>query len=464
MPEATTAIAGAAIGANLIGGVLGQKDAKKARAQEQSAIDRQLAIIEDQDRRYQELVDKIPAESKDMIDRLNKAYAESNLMLEQAKLAEDDKAVKLFESQRALVQSHLASELEAIGQNSKEFTGLIDELSGKALELINSDEDANAELKNAYKKESDAALTNLNKMADLSEKRLGDVLKTGLPPGAAAVISKVQQGVTDLKRKTMDFESKLGKGGSASRVSAIELEGLKMIGETTANLQMQGNELISQGIQQIAGLAGEAENLSARRMQGLQETRGRNTLAALQPYQEAKLAGKQAEGAQSLTAMGNANTETRRLTGAEGDASLARENQYARDRMSLFSGKVAGEQDVQERGQDLAFTGQAQSARIASSMADIFGAQAQNYANMNKELRASSMGLFQTAAMAGAGGVMSGGMPGTTGFDATKFGQGAMLGGYGVDLRPRTSMFAPVGTTGTSGTMGSVSVAGTARR
>jgi len=357
------------------------KEASKARAGSEQLQTANIVLMIQQLQKFDRLIADYPRQTKEMLGNITASYVDLQAMVDQAKTDGDEELALIFQSQRDLVSTHLTAELEAIGANKDELLSTIQEFSDSALEYAMQDEDARDRLRAEYKKEADRAVGNLNKMADASAQRIDSILKTGLPEGAAANISKVSQGVADLKRKTSELEAARGKGGSASRSTAVDLEGLKIIGETTANLKAQAiGEMVqaSQVQRQLLGAAGE-------RMSMLQPTRGAALAEAQKPFQEASVRAIGEAGVRSLTSLANANVETRRLTGAEGEASLAREDQYLRDRMSLRQGQLAAETRVKEREQDLISAATAGQAVQSRSMADILSAQSQNYSNMAKE-------------------------------------------------------------------------------
>lgn len=423
------AVGGASLVGGLASGIMGSKGAKRqANAAGQIEAQR-MALMREQMDAFKKLIKDLPQQSQEYMTKIAKSHAQINAMLEEAKAQGDQQSIQLFQAQRDMVESHFSAESEAIGLNTQEMMGAIDALSNKALEMVNQDEDIKDQLRSAYKKEADQAVSSLSKMAEMSGQRIDNILKTGLPEGAAANISKISQGVADLKRRTTEFESARGKGGAASRGTAVDLEGLKMIGETTANLRAQARgELVQEG-----AIQGQLQQAAGQRMAGLQPTRSAATLAATQPYDMAKLDVQQQGGQQQLTAMGNKNVQIRSLTGAEGDASLAREQEFAQSRMALEQGRTAQEMGVMERQQDLTGAYTAQQAGQARSMADIMGVQAQNYSNMAMQSRAQSQAAFgqvmQTGVGAAAGyGGAFGGQAGT----ASAAGQGAMFTGYNI--------------------------------
>ena len=427
MPAPLIAAAGIMAVASVGQGVMASRDAKKDRQSAERMQDRELALMQEQMDNFQALIKDLPKESQEYMTKIAASHANLTAMMEEAKVSGDDQAAQAFQAQRDLVESHFAAESEAIGLNTQEILSSVDALSSKALELVNQDENVRDQVRAEYKKEADKAVGNLSKMADVSGQRINNILKTGLPEGAAANISKINQGVADLKRKTMEFESARGKGGAASRGTAVDLEGLKMIGETTASLRAQArNELQQEGqIQQ------QLNDAAGKRMAGLQPTRSAATLAATQPYDMAKLDVQQRGGQQQLTAMGNKNVQIRSLTGAEGDASLAREQEFMQNRMSMEQSRTAQEMGVMEREQDLkgAYTGQ--QAGQARSMADIMGVQAQNYSNMAQQSRAQAQQAYGQAARMGMGAAAgAGGMFGGSG--ASGAAQGAVFTGYGI--------------------------------
>jgi hypothetical protein len=185
-------------------------------------------------------------------------------------------------------------------------------------------------------------------------------------------------------------------------------------------------------LQQAGQIQGQLQQAAGQRMAAMQPTRGAAELAARSPYQQMAAGTVMQAGQQSLTAQGNALAETRRLTGAEGETSLARQDQYNRDRMSLLTSQSATEIGVKQREQDLISAATAGQASQARSMADIMGAQAQNYANMAAQSQAQAMQGYALAARTGAG-MMAG--YGTTG-TAAGAGQGGLYGGFGIGSMP----------------------------
>lgn len=425
MSGIATAIGGAA----LIGGVVSSKNAKRQQSSADAMNAEQIALMREQIDAFKALIKDLPEQSQEYMTKIAQSHAKLSALLEEAKASGDEQAAQAFQAQRDLVESHFAAESEAIGLNTQEMMSSIDALSDKTLAMVNENEDIRDKLRADYKKEADKAVGNLSKMAEMSGQRIDNILKTGLPEGAAANISKISQGVADLKRKTMEFESAQGKGGAASRGTAVDLEGLKMIGETTASLRAQArNEL-----QQEGQIQGQLQQAAGERMAGLKPTRTESALAYTQPYQMAKLDVKQQGLDQQLTAMGNKNVQIRSLTGAEGDASLAREQEFMQNRMSMEQSRTAQEMGVSERQQDLtgAYTGQ--QAGQARSMADIMGVQAQNYSNMAQQSRAQSQAAFGQAMQAGVGAVAGyGGAFGGKAGTGAAAGQGAMFTGYGI--------------------------------
>jgi hypothetical protein len=425
MPDPVTGTVAALGGGSLISGVLGSKDAKKSQAAANDLNAQQLAMMQEQIDNFKALIAELPKQSQEYMSKIAASHAMLSTMLEEAKAQGDTQAAQAFQSQRDLVESHFTAESEAIGLNTQDMLNSIDDISNKTLEMVNADEDIKDRIRGEYKKEADKAVGNLSKMAEMSGQRIDNILKTGLPEGAAANISRISQGVADLKRKTMEFESARGKGGAASRGTAVDLEGLKMIGETTANLRAQArNELAQEG-----QIQGQLQQAAGERMTRLKPTRTESALAYTQPYQMAKLDVKQQGGQQQLTALGNKNVQIRNLTSAEGDASLAREQEFAQTKMGMAQSRTAQEMGVMEREQDLtgAYTGQ--QAGQARSMADIMGVQAQNYSNMAMQSRAQATAAYGQAAKIGVGAMA--GASGAFGTDVTAA-QGALFTGMGI--------------------------------
>ena len=373
-----------------IGGVISSNSASKSAKKARALENERMALVREQMDNFKKLINDLPKQSRDFMEKIAKSHARISALLDEAKTNGDTQASQSFQAQLDMVETHFTAEAEAIGLNTQEMLGAIDAISTKTVELVNQDEDVKDQLRAEYKKEADQAIGNLSKMADLSGQRMDNILKTGLPEGAAANISKISQGVADLKRKTMEFEAARGKGGAASRGTAVDLEGLKMIGETTASLRAQARDQLSQEGQ----IQEQLQQAAGQRMAGLQPTRSAATLAATQPYDMAKLDVQQQGEQQQLTAMGNKNVQIRNLTGAEGDASLAREQEFMQNRMALEQGRSAQEMGVKEREQDLKGAYTAQQAGQARSMADIMGVQAQNYSNMASQSRAQAQAAF----------------------------------------------------------------------
>jgi hypothetical protein len=433
-------LAGVGLATNLVSGFMGSKSAKKQQGQANALQARQIALMEEQVQNFKNLIKDLPKQTQDYMDKIGNSFLEISALLNEAKLSGDEQSAQIFQSQRDMVESHFAAETEAIGLNTQEMLGSIEQMSNAAMDLVNQDEDIKDEIRKEYKVEADKAVNNLSKMAEASGQRIDNILKTGLPEGAAANISKISQGVSDLKRKTMDFEAARGKGGAASRGTAVDLEGLKLIGETTANLRAQARgELVQEG-----QIQGQLQQAAGNRAQMLQPTRGAATLLAKQPYDMAALNVQDQAGSRQLTALGNKNVGLRQLTGAEGEASLAREQEYMRDRMSLEQGKNAQEMSIMEREQDLKGAYTAQQAGQARSVADILGAQAQNYSNMAQQSRATAMAAYGTAAKTGMG--MVAGYNGAFGGEAGTWkaaGEGGMYTGMGVMPKSYMDMLMP---------------------
>ena len=430
MGAVTAAVVGGV--ATLGSGLMANRQAKKYRSSAERLQAEQNRLMREQMENFKRLTDQLPAQTQQMIKDMSASYVEVRAMLDQAKITGDEQSAALFEEQRRLVRTHLDAELEAIGLQTDEFVGQIDQLTDNALKLVREDADFNEQLKEEYRKSSKDALGNLKKMADASGQRIDSIMKTGLAPEAAAKISRIQQGVSDLTRKTAALEAKVGKGGSASRITATELEGLKVLGEVTADLQANAQDELAKAGQmqgQYISAAGEVAQVGAR-------TRGREELAARQPYDQATLNARGLESQQKLSAINNANVETRRLTGAEGEASLARENQYARDRMSLVQSEAAAKQALNEREQDLQFQGASMQAGQANSMADVMGVQAQNYANMAKESSAAASQSFMNLGRGVVSGFDAAWTPGQNGAKGSmnwgNFAAGSVKGLFGV--------------------------------
>ncbi len=273
-----------ALGVAVVGGVASAVQSSKANKSAEKMRNQQMSQMDQTMARVQEFRDTIPAQSREMIERLNASHAEINALLAEAKKNGDKQAAAFYGSMRALVISQRQAELEAIGVNSAEITGLIDELSDNAIRLANEDSDANDVLKEIYKKETESAMENLSKMAGISGRRLDTLMKEGVTPEGLAIISKTRQGIADMERETKNLAAQVGKGGSDSQANAVRIEGMKALGEITANLQA-GNDAAIQaaGIVQAQVLAGQGE-----RQDRLQETRGRMELAARQPFDSAR--------------------------------------------------------------------------------------------------------------------------------------------------------------------------------
>ncbi len=400
---------GTAVG-GLVQGVMGSKDAKRQTQAQQQMYDQQYALMREQMDNFKKLTAEYPKQTQDFLGKIAATYEQLNSMITEAKAQGDEQAAAIFQAQRDLVDTHLDAELEAIGANKEQILKAMNGMADEAVKIVMQDEDRRDGLRAEYKKEADLAVGNLRKMAE------------------ASGLSQIRQGVADLTRKTAEVEAARGKGGAASRTTATELEGLKVLGEATANLRAQAAGELAQAGNQQAQLQGAAN----QRMLGLQPTRGAAELAARAPYQQLAAAQTIQAGEQGLTAMGNAAARTRSLTGAEGESSMAREQQYSRDRMSLVSGQNAAEMGAKEREQDMISAATAQTATQARSMADIMGVQAQNYANMAKESSAAAMQGFSLAARTGAGMAAGYGQTGTW----AGAGQGGIYGGFGIGSLP----------------------------
>jgi len=382
-----------------VSGLVSSHSANKRAAQSRDLENQRLDLIREQRDNFNRLIDGLPQQTQKYLDNIAQSHARISALLNEAKIRGDQMSASAFQAQKDTVEAHFVAESEAIGLNRDEMLGAIDAMSNKILELVDKDEAVKAKLRDEYKQEADSAVDNLSKMAAASEKRIDGILKTGLPEGAAADISRINQGVTDIKRKTQELEAARGKGGAASRTTAVELEGLKAIGETTAQLRAQARgELIQEGQVQ-----GQLQQAAGQRQLALQPTRSEAELRATQPFNQLRLQTQEQAGNRQLTALGNKNVAIRKLTGAEGEASLAREQAFARDRMSLQQGVDAQNLAALEREQNLtgAYTGQ--QAGQARSMADIMGAQAQNYANMAAKSNAQATQAFSNAAKGVAG-------------------------------------------------------------
>jgi len=421
-------VAGGVAVAGLAQGIMGFKSAKKQLSAEQAMFNQQMALMREQMDNFKKLTAEYPKQTQEFLNKISTTYAQLNSMVAEAKAQGDEQAAAIFQAQRDLVDTHLDAELEAIGANKTEILKAMNSMADEAVKIVMQDEDRRDGLRAEYKKEADLAVGNLRKMAEASGSRIDTILKTGMAPDAAAKLSQIRQGVADLTRKTAEVEAARGKGGAASRTTATELEGLKVLGEATANLRSQAMGELAQAGNQQAQLQGAAN----QRMLGLQPTRGAAELAARAPYQQLAAAQTVQAGEQGLTAMGNAAARTRSLTGAEGEASMAREQQYSRDRMSLVSGQNAAEMGAKEREQELVSGATAQTATQARSMADIMGTQAQNYANMAKESQAAAMQGFSLVARTGAGMAAGYGQTGTW----AGAGQGGIYGGFGIGSLP----------------------------
>ena len=416
-------------------GLMSSRSGKKQSQSAETLQREQMGLMREQMQNFKNLIKDLPKQTQEYLDKIANSFTRMNIMLNEAKNANDITETQMFQSMRDMIESHFAAETEAIGLNAQDMLGSIEQMSNAAVDLVNQDEDIKDEIRKEYKVEADKAVSNLSKMAEASGQRIDNILKTGLPEGAAANISKISQGVADLKRKTMDFEAARGKGGAASRGTAVDLEGLKLIGETTANLRAQARgELVQEG-----QIQGQLQQAAGERSSMLQPTRGAATLLAKQPYDMAALNVQDQGGSRQLTALGNKNVGLRQLTGAEGEASLAREQEYMRDRMSLEQGKNAQEMGIMEREQDLKGAYTAQQAGQARSVADILGAQAQNYSNMAMQSRAAAMASFGQAAKIGVG--MTAGYNGAFGGEAGTWkaaGEGGMY--TGMNIMPKSYM------------------------
>jgi len=416
-----------ALGATVVGGVVSSRNAKKNRQAQQRMNDGQMGLMQEQLARWDRFLAALPGQSRNMISNLNASFSEVELLLSQAKKNQDEKAIQLYQAQRDLVKSHLDAELKAIGANTQEVFGIIDEVNANAVKLINEDADVNELLQDKYTEETKDVIPNLRKMGEISEQRIDSILENGgLTDEAVTQLSRTKQGVADLTRRTKNIEARVGKGGSASRVTATELEGLKVIGDVTAGLtEASGRELRAE-----QGNLSNTQNLvlgaSGERLSRQERRRGRETLAATQPLDAARINVAQNASNANLNAINNANVETRNLTGAEGESSLAREDQFARDRASLVQGKTAAIQAVNEREQDLTSGAISQKGGASKSMADIMGVMANNFANMAAKSDAQASKFFGTAVKATAGGFAARNA-------GNSFGAGALQGGFGID-------------------------------
>jgi len=434
-------IAAGMVASSAIGGVMSSRAGKKQTSAQRDAQNAQLQLMREQMDNFQKLINDLPEQERGFIKDITSTYADLNLMLSEAKRVGDEKSEAIFQAQRDLVDSHFDAEMEAIDVNKNQILSSIRNLSSEAVALVRADADANDLIKAAYRKEADVAVGNLRKMADASGKRMDAIIETGMSPEAAAQISKTRQGVADIARKANELEAAVGKGGSASRLTAVDLEGLKLIGEQVASARREARWELKTGATLQAGLQQAAED----RAIVLEQTRGRQELAARQPFMQAELATEHLAGQQGLTALGNRNVETRRLTGAEGESSLAREQEFARDRMSLLQGQAAAEQAAKERTQELTFQGTAQTAGAARSMADVLGVQAQNFANMADQSRSQSQDAFTQAATFGIGAVAGyqGAIPGVEKGSRNAALQGALFTGFGIQPKGLIKLMNP---------------------
>jgi len=387
---------------------------RKNKGQSQKFLEASVNNVLQAMARFDGLIADLPNKTQEYLTKISQSYTEITALMEEAQARGQEDIAQTYASMRDLAEAHFLSEAKAIGLNEQEMLETIGELSSQTAELINKDEDLKDTLRAEYDKDAQKSLSNLRKMADASGERIDQILSTGLPEDAAAQISRVSQGVADLKRKTQELESARGKGGSASRSTAVELEGLKIIGDTTAKLRADARgELL-----QEAQMQGELQRTSGERTAMMQPTRGEALVRALTPYNEATIATKDQAATRELTALGNKNVELRRLTGEEGAQSLALEQDYYQQRQGAVQTRDAATLTTMEREQDL--TGQYSQTRagLNLTMADILGAQAQNFNNLAMAAQGTiTQGASSIGQILGGGG---GGSSGAGGMDFSK--------------------------------------------
>jgi len=208
-------VASATATISAVGMITGSKAKKKARAAQEALTREALQLQRDMAAKFDVLIGDLPQETAASLKLMTGAYAQLTQMMNEAKASSDEKSVAMFAAQRDMVDSQLATELSLIGADYSQFIAVADELSARATAMLEADDKFNAQFKEEYLKQTEGGMDNLQKIADASGKRIDDLIKSeGLPEGSAAVLSNMQQQVSDVKRSTEQFEAARGKGGT----------------------------------------------------------------------------------------------------------------------------------------------------------------------------------------------------------------------------------------------------------
>lgn len=403
---ASLAVAGAI--SSGIGAYEANKQAKRQEAAAQGAVAQQIQLQQEQIDRFDKLIDKLPDQQREYLEDISASYAENRMMLEEAKSSQDAQAIANYEALNDIIESTLAAEMTAIGENHEDYINTLNVFSDDMVGLVRSDAEANEGLKQQFRDTSDQAITKLKDASGLVTQRMEAIEKSGgLPDGADAIISNMRQGIADVHRQVKDLDAATGKGGSASRKSAVALEGLKQVGETMAGLKQQGTQELMQLVGVQAQLTGQLTDTAAQKTIVGKHTEGAEIAAAKAPFIQEALTAEGTRGARELTAIGNSNVAMRTNQASLGDTQLAQQREYEANRLALNQGEAAAKLGVKERSQSLALNMTAKTGTAVQSMSDVLGAQANNYSNQASASRAQA-----NESMASAMSVIGGGFAG----------------------------------------------------
>lgn len=408
---ASLAIAGAVSAG--VSGYEKDKQAKRAEADARGAQASAISIQREQIDKFDALLAKLPKQTEEFLEDITVAYTKNREMLSEAKAINDEQAIANFQAIEDIIETNMAAELSAIGESHIEYVEFLNTFSDEVVGLVRSDAEANSLLKQEFRDNSDKALKQLEDASGLVTQRMEAIEKSGgLPEGASAVISKMRQGISDVHRQVKDIDAARGKGGSASRSSAVLLEGIKNVGETMAGLKQQGTAELMQLVGTQTQIVGQQQATASGKVQLGQETSGREIADARSPFIEAQLNAEQTRDASELAVLRGANMATAGNQASLGATQLAEDQAYGANLQALESGEMAAKLGVKENQQAFALNATAQVGKQATSMSDIFTVQANNYSNQAKNLRAGASEAMSSAFSvlgAGAAGMVPGG-------------------------------------------------------
>lgn len=204
--------------------VLGAVEGRKNRKQEGKQHDAAMQLEYEKMDRAQEIIDKLPAEKQEEFEKVAKAYAQLNTMVEMAKVNGDKLAERNFNDLLQKMKSHATDQMGISAEIFQETEDFIKSSNDEVRGLI----EGNVDFRNALTTEYDdqAVLANdfYGRSLDDSMGRYNQLVKGELPEGAAAEMSRLGKRFSDIRQNMEAADAGRNQAGYSGRQMALDIE------------------------------------------------------------------------------------------------------------------------------------------------------------------------------------------------------------------------------------------------